>query len=268
MMQWLAFSVDLEPNKDGSIEGVAESMEWFDETVPHGTVYTTHDIATQLPDLISMLAERHEIGVHVHPREFGHEHDQLAALGLARQKELISRSRSAVATAASLDETDVTAFRAGRHSANLDTLTVLSDLGFTVDASVHVRYDQHLPTSLVANSQPFETESGLTEIPTTFARPRLCTRAGIRAFPNRRLTATGNTLRTDRRACSGLHAVEWLFNAADAGVSMYMHPYDATTYHDSLENCGGEFRERVETLLSAVGQDRFASASELAPLAK
>jgi len=76
----LAFSVDLEPNKDRSFAGIHEAMDWFDEVVPRGTVYTTRQIASKQPSIVKDLSENHEIGVHVHPKEFGYDHDDLASL--------------------------------------------------------------------------------------------------------------------------------------------------------------------------------------------
>ena len=35
--QWFAFSVDLEPNKDDTLDGIRDAMEWFDETIPRFT---------------------------------------------------------------------------------------------------------------------------------------------------------------------------------------------------------------------------------------
>ncbi|MBX0303040.1 polysaccharide deacetylase family protein [Haloarcula salinisoli] len=262
MTEWVAFSVDLEPNKDDTLDGVAEAMDWFDDVVPRGTVYATHRIATELPEVVADLAADHEIGVHVHPREFGHEHDQLAELDADRQRELIRRTRSTLAEVASVDKREVTAFRAGRHSASETTFEVLQELGFEVDASINVRYTNYLPESLTARQNPFTLDSGLFELPTTYARPPLLSLVGLRLFPNRELTATANALRSDRRGCSGLRALSWL-RAESNGFSMYMHPYDATTHHADLENAGSEFRNRVERLLDPVAPAAFVTASEL-----
>lgn len=120
-------------------------MEWFDEVVTCGTVYATHRIATKLPDVIESLAVNHETGVHVHPREFGHEHDQLAELNANRQRELVAETRRALAEAAEISESEITAFRAGRHSASETTLAVLANLEFDVDASINVQYTDFLP---------------------------------------------------------------------------------------------------------------------------
>jgi len=163
---WFAFSVDLEPNKDGSLDGVGRAMEWYAETVPRGTVYTTYRIATELPDLVADLATDHELGVHVHPREFGHDHDQFGDLSRDRQRDLVDRTRHAVADAAALDIDDVTVFRAGRHSATTTTLSVLADLGFEVDASAHVNYDW-LPESIGSATDPLVLDNGLVELPTS-----------------------------------------------------------------------------------------------------
>lgn len=247
--KWLAFSVDLEPNKDDSLDEIQEAMEWFDRTVPRGTVYTTYRIATELPNVVSMLAADHEIAVHVHPREFGHENDQLAKLSANRQRELIATTRAAIAEAAELDTDDIVSFRAGRHSASEETFDVLTDLGFMVDASINVRYTDFLSESLTARTEPFYTENGLLEVPTTYYRPSLLSRVGLRIFPQRELTATANTLRTDSPICSGTHALQSLFSSVN-GISMYMHPYDATEYHTDLENGGETFRNRLNTLFS------------------
>ena len=261
---WLAFSVDLEPNKDGTLTGIEDAMEWFDATVPRGTVYATYRIATELPSVLETLAEAHEIGVHVHPREFGHEHDRLARLPAERQRELIDETRSALADAVSAPTDRITSFRAGRHSASLDTLAVLSDLGFDVDASVNVRYDDHLPDHLTTRTGPTWIDDELLELPTTYYRPFLLSRPSLRVFPQREITATANTLRTDSPICSGGRAIRGLFSSARTGVSMYMHPYDATDHHAELPNAGAEFRTRVETVLADV-TDRcsFVTATDV-----
>jgi hypothetical protein len=262
MADWIAFSVDLEPNKDGSLDGVTDAMEWFDRTVPKGTVYATHRIATELPELITDLAADHEIGVHVHPREFGHQNDQLAALSTDRQRELIAETRAVLAEVTEINQEDIAAFRAGRHSASETTLAVLSELGFTIDASVNVRYTAELPKTVTARAQPFSMDTGLFELPTTYARPPLVSRVGLRLFPNRELTATANTLRTDRRGCTGLQAMSWLRTEVE-GLSMYMHPYDATEYHVELDNNGAEFRARTESLLAETDESMFRTATEV-----
>lgn len=266
MPDWVAFSVDLEPNKDDSLDGVSEAMEWFDDVVPRGTVYATYRIATELPDVIERLATDHEIGVHVHPREFGYDHDQLAELDAGRQRDLLTETRSSLAKAADIPEDEVTAFRAGRHSASETTFDVLADLGFEVDASVNVRYTEYLPKPMTRRQTPFQLKSGLIELPTTWARPPLFSRVGLRSFPGRTLTATANTLRTDTWMVSGLRALVWLVDAVDGGVSMYIHPYDANAHHADPENCGRPFRSRIKQLLDSVeSRSEFVTASEVRP---
>ena len=247
------FSVDLEPNKDGSFHGIRDAMEWFDRTVPCGTIFTTYEIATEMSDLLIELAESHEIGVHVHPREFGYNHDQLAELSHNQQRKLIEQTREAITN---IVGTEPISFRAGRHSVNQETFAVLKQLGFEVDASINVQYRDYLPDSLVSRQKLFILESELHELPTSYARPPILSRVGIRQFPNRHLTATADTLRTDRRGCSGLYAVSWLRDTA-SDLSMYMHPYDATNYHTNLENNGCAFRDRVETLFDPVDSKSF-----------
>lgn len=259
----VAFSVDLEPNKDGSFEGVAEAMDWYDRAIPRGTAYTTYRIATERPEIVSSLAADHEIGVHVHPKEFGHEDDDLAALPVDRQRELIERTRGAVADAIDADPADLDAFRAGRHKASLDTLRVLADLGFSLDASINVNYRDHMPASMADRTTPFRHDSGLVELPTTYGRPSPLSRVGLRTFPNGTITATAHTLRTDRRLCSGLRALRWLVESGPDVVSMYMHPYDATAYHEDLENNGQTFRDRVERLFAET-DPTFQTASQIA----
>jgi transcriptional regulator with XRE-family HTH domain len=261
MTDWVAFSVDLEPNKDGSFTGVAEAMAWFDDVVPRGTVYATHRIASERPEIVQDLSERHEIGVHVHPREFGHERDQLAELRRDRQRELIARTREYLASVTGVDEAKITSFRAGRHSASEATLDVLSDLGFDVDASVNVNYTDYLPDSMTERRRPFALDSGLVELPTTYGRPPLLSRPGIRALPSRTLTATAHTLRTDSRGCTGLRAVQCLLDRTD-GMSAYMHPYDATGYHADLPNAGVAFRDRFERVV-ARHDGRFLTATDI-----
>ncbi|MFB6201880.1 MAG: polysaccharide deacetylase family protein [Halorhabdus sp.] len=249
MPEWVAFSVDLEPNKDGTLDGIAEAMEWFDDVVPCGTIFATHRIATELPSVVERLATDHEIGVHVHPREFGHDHDQFAELDADRQRELLVRTREELAAAGNIPDEEVTSFRAGRHSASETTFEVLADLGFTIDASINVRYTDYLPETLTRRQEPFVLEAGLFEVPTTWERPPLFSRVGLRQFPGRDLTATASTLRTDRRGTTGLQCVEWLFSAVE-GFSFYMHPYDATDHHDNLQNNGDTFRRRLESLVA------------------
>lgn len=259
MVDWVAFSVDLEPNKDGSLDGVSEAMEWYDDVVPRGTAFVTHRVATESPAVVGDLAADHEIGVHVHPREFGHDHDQLAELDPDRQRELVQRTRSALRDVV---DKPVNSFRAGRHSLSLDTLSVLADLGFETDASVNVRYRDYLPADVTDRDAPFEFDDGIVEVPTSYTVPSLLSLPGLRAFPGETVTATANTLRTDARFCSGLQAVRAVFADVDV-VSMYMHPYDATDHHADPENSGHVFRERVETLLEPVDRSAFVVASDL-----
>lgn len=243
----VVFSVDLEPNQDGTLAGVREAMEWFERTVPAGTVFATQRIATELPELLAQLDETLEIGVHVHPREFGHEHDQLAELSRERQRELITETRTAVADAIGSQPEAVTSFRAGRHSASETTLSVLSELGFRVDASINVRYGEYLPRSIRRQTGPFEHD-GLVELPTSHARLSLLSRCALRGLLARPVTATAATLRADAWGCSGLRATRQVLDAATV-ASFYMHPFDATDYHD-LENDGATFRERFEQLVA------------------
>ncbi|OYR68906.1 hypothetical protein DJ79_04605 [Halorubrum ezzemoulense] len=262
-LEWIAFSVDLEPNKDDSMDGIREAMEWFDQTIPRGTVYATHRIARELPEVVSMLAEDHEIAVHVHPREFGHEDDDLAALEPDRQRELIADTRVAVAEAAGLDERDLTAFRAGRHKASPATLSVLADLGFELDASVNVRYREHMPADVADRVAPFVHESGLVELPTTYSEPPLLSRVGVRAGLGGNVTATAHELRSDRLFCCGSRALSWLLEETASVFSMYMHPYDATEYHEELQNNGQIFRKRIENLFRTRRPTEFLTASSI-----
>lgn len=270
-----AVSVDLEPNKDGGYDGVCDAMTWFDDIIPRGTVFATYRVATNRPGLLADLADDHEMGIHVHPKEFGHDRDRLAELPTERQRDLILRTRRAVADAIGVTSEAVDVFRAGRHSASVVTLEALDDLGFAIDASVHVRYRDHLPAEMTDYREPYPLSAihaldgidGLLEVPTTFARPSILSVAGLRARGIRGLlglnrgvlTATANTLRTDR-LCSGERAFAAAVDGADV-VSTYMHPYDATDYHD-LENAGREFRDRFERVLGAF--DSFRTVSELA----
>lgn len=262
MSNRIAFSIDLEPNKDGSFDGIAEAMNWFDGVVPRGTVYTTYRIASDRPAIVKQLARNHEIGVHVHAKEFGYEDDDLAALNRESQYELINKTRAAVAEAAGLSPAALTAFRAGRHKASLETLAVLADLDFELDASVNVRYREYMPATVTDRVIPFKHDSGLIEVPTTYGEPPLFSRVGFRAGINGNVTATAHELRTDRLVCSGLQAISWLFKTTDGIISMYMHPYDATSYHSELENCGPNFRHRLENIIRQA-ERRFITASEL-----
>jgi len=246
MAERALISVDLEPNKDDTMDGVRDAMAWFDETVPQGTVFATHRIAVEAPDLLATLAESHEIGVHVHPREFGHDHDQLAELSPNRQRELISETRAEIAD---VTGTEPVSFRSGRHSASRETLGVLRDLGFAVDASINVRYDESLPTDLTERAEPFEID-GLTEVPVTHGTLPLLSTCGLRAIAERPVTATAATLRADRWGCSGASVVAQLIAQAEV-FSFYMHPYDATDHHN-LENSGETFRRRFEDLVGEV----------------
>jgi len=262
MARWFAPSVDLEPNKDDTFEGVTGAMEWFDNVVSRGTIYATFRVATERPELVEWLAKNHEIGVHVHPREFGYNHDQFGELDADCQRELIVETREALADATGLGEQDIVAFRAGRHAASETTLAVLADLGFTVDASVNVNYTDYLPETLTNRPSPFRLDSGLLELPTTFGHPPLLSKLTLRAFPGRTFTATAHTLRTDKRGTDGLSVLRWLLGTAE-GVSFYMHPYDATRYHSDLTNNGGRFRDRFESLLDGF-DGVYLSASEVA----
>lgn len=252
----VAISGDLEPNKDGSLDGVAAAMSWFDRTVPRGSVFATYRIATEMPDLLAELRESHEVGVHVHPREFGHDHDELARLSADRQAELISSTRAALADAVGCPHGEIRSFRAGRHSASETTIDVLRDLGFVADASVNVRYDDHLPERVLQRPTPFRWD-GILEVPTTHARLPVVSRCALRALGGATVTATAHTLRSDTPLCSGERAMEYLLRTREA-VSMYLHPYDATDYHGDLENGGAPFRRRFERLVSRL-EDRGTS---------
>lgn len=244
MARRAVLSVDLEPNKDGTMDGVRDAMEWFDQTVPRGTVFATHRIATEMPDLLAMLAESHEIGVHVHPREFGHDHDQLAELSSNRQRELISQTRTKITNATGIEPIS---FRAGRHSASRKTLRVLRDLGFAIDASINVRYDRYLPADLTECSEPFEID-GIIEVPVTHAVLPIFSSCGLRALAERPVTATAATLRADRWGCSGPAALTWMVEQSEV-FSFYMHPYDATDHHN-LENSSETFRLRFVEIIN------------------
>jgi hypothetical protein len=276
----VVLSVDLEPNKDDTLGGVADAMAWFDRTVPRGTAFATYRIATELPDVIARLAETHGIGVHVHPREFGHDHDELARLPAARQRELVVRTREAVAEAAGLAPAAVDTFRAGRHSANGTTLSVLEELDFAVDASAHVRYDEYLPAAVTERTEPFalsevslpgrsdsdrDPSRDLVELPTSHARLPLASRCGLRGILEGPIPATAATLRADTWGCRGPRAVEAVFRSVRTG-SLYMHPYDATDYHE-LRNAGDPFRERVESLVASLHETdtQFVTASTVRP---
>lgn len=256
------FSVDLEPNKDGTLEGVRDAMEWFDRTVPSGTIFTTYRIADELPDLVAELSESFEIGVHVHPREFGREHDQLAELQESVQREIIAETRAEVARAVDQSPEEVVSFRAGRHSASKTTMTVLRDLGFHVDASVNVRYDDYLPSSITERSEPFEW-NGLVEIPTSYAMLPVLSRCGLRRLMTGPLTATSSTIRSDSWGCHGGLAMAFILEST-AVSSFYMHPYDATEYH-SLKNVGLEFRTRFEKCIESI-ESPFITSSDVCEL--
>ena len=260
MEDLIAFSMDTEPNQDGSFTGIEDAIEWFDDTVPRGTIYATYRIATERPELIQLLRDDHEIAVHVHPKEFGHEEDDLGALSADRQRELIKMTRKAVAEAVDLDPDDLISFRAGRHKASPTTLSILEELGFKLDASINVRYGSYFDHSTRSRVAPFEHESGIIELPTTYGKPRPLSRPWLWTAPNGVITATANTLRTDRRFCSGLRALSWLFETTPSVVSMYMHPYDATTHHD-IEGTGPLFRKRLDTLFNSTNRI-FVTASE------
>ncbi len=259
MARTVVFSVDLEPNKDGTMDGVRDAMEWFDRTVPRGTVFATYRIAVEAPDLLADLAASHEIGVHVHPREFGHDRDLLAELPAERQRELISQTRAKIA---SVTGTESASFRAGRHSANRETLDVLRELGFSIDASINVRYDEYLPTELTERTDPFELD-GIVEVPVTHGTLPILSACGLRALAEQPVTATAATLRADRWGCSGASALSYLAEQSEV-VSFYMHPYDATDYHD-LENGGETYRFRAETLIDGLCADgvEFISTEDL-----
>lgn len=259
MTNRVVFSVDLEPNKDGTLYQVRDAMEWFDRTVPRGTVFATYRIASEMPDLLADLSESHEIGVHVHPREFGYNHDRLAELDSNTQKEVIETTRRAISDVIG---SEPSAFRAGRHSASCDTFSILQELGFTIDASVNVLYNEHLPERIVNRQSPFMLCTDLFEVPTSYSRPPILSQIGLRTLPNRTLTATANTLRTDKRLVTGVQALNWLRDFK-CTFSMYMHPYDATKYHSKLENNGSEFRTRIEDLFEPINPSKFVKISDI-----
>jgi hypothetical protein len=101
----------------------------------------------------------------------------------------------------------------------------------------------------------------LVELPTTYGEPPLLSRVGFRTAFGGNVTATAHELRSDRRGCSGLRALSWLFDATPTPVSMYMHPYDATS-HEGLENDGDPFRDRLKTLIHRTNRS-FVTASDI-----
>lgn len=268
MTNWMAFSVDLEPNLDGSLGGLHEAMAWYDDNVPRGTVYATNRIANELPDLLRNLSNSHEIGVHVHPKEFDHSHDRLAKLNHRRQKQIIQRTRESIVDATGLDQSQIKSFRAGRHSISRETLELLPELGFEIDASINVQYNEHLCSELSKLSQPQHLDCGIFEIPTTWKRPPYLSTLALRAFPHRTITATASTIRTDTILCSGIKATEWLCSEEE-GVSMYMHPHDATEYHEDLENTGNEFRNRLLQIFNGLGNEtKFVASKDIIEMQK
>jgi hypothetical protein len=258
MSKKLAFSVDLEPNKDNSLEDIGKAMEWFDKTIPRGTIFTTFRIAKEMPDLVSKLSKSNEIGVHVHPKEFGYEHDKLAELGKRRQRELIDQTRMAITQCTAQE---LTTFRAGRHSINSDTIEILPSLGFELDASININYNYSLPNDIVTHKSPFILNNGIVEVPTTYIEPCLASLTGIRAFPSGAITATSSTLRNDLRGCSGVRAIESIFYKSEI-ISMYMHPYDATVYDNNIVGGGEQFRRRIEDIICE-SDFKFVTMSEV-----
>lgn len=244
----ILFSVDLEPNKDDTLNGVRDAMQWYDSTLPKGTVFTTRRIATEMPDLVEELSGSHEIGVHVHPREFGHDHDQLAELPKERQRELIIETMEKISEVTGRTPAS---FRAGRHSVSKETIDILMNLGFSVDASVNIRYGKYLSRKIVEQKGPFEL-GGIEEIPVTYQSLPVLSRCGLRGYLAGPITATAATLRADQWGCSGKSAMKLLFEQSSI-ISYYMHPYDATDHHN-LENSGAEYRQRVESIIDAVKQ--------------
>lgn len=261
---WIAFSVDLEPNLDGTLNGVKEAMEWYDDTVPTGTIFTTHTVVKELPDMIRGLADNHEIGVHVHPNEFDFDHDKFAKLPIREQTSLIKKTRNKIESECDINAESITSFRAGRHSIDRNTFEVLSSLGFTTDASINIEYGEKIDDSVVDIDSPTPLYDGILEIPTTYTVPRLFSGLGIRALPRRTITATSSTVRIDRRGLSGSEALREIWSQTDSGFSFYMHPHDASGYHTHLENNGETFRNRIEEFLQGIREGtNFVQMSEI-----
>lgn len=255
----VVFSVDLEPNMDGTLDEIKSVMNWFERTVPRGTVFTTYRIATEMTGLVSELSESYEIGVHVHPQEFGYEHDQLARLPSEQQQTLIVETRQAIADAVECNPEGITSFRAGRHSASEITIGILRDLQFNVDASVNVQYKDYMLPSVRRRSEPFEWD-GILELPTSYAKLPIVSRCGLRRLFVGPLTANASTLKSDKWGCSGLRATSDILRTAEVG-SFYFHPYDASGYSDP-GNAGDKFRRRFERLMAEF-QNEAVTASEL-----
>lgn len=246
-----AVSMDFEPNGDGSTTGLGEALDWFDAAVPRGTIFATRDAAEAFGERLAELSNSHELAVHVHPLEFGHEHDVLARLDPDEQRRLVRETRTAIAAATGTPADELTAFRAGRHAASETTFDVLAGLGFAVDASVNRTYRAHLPAAITDRHGPFRLDCGLLELPTTSAVVPLLSRTGLAAPLWRRVTATASTVRADRGLTTGDRRLRAALAAARPEVvSIYVHPYDVTGYHADLPNAGETFRARCEGLLS------------------
>lgn len=258
-MAKLAMSVDLEPNADGSLDGIADAMDWYDELVDRSTIYTTYRIATELPGLVSELAESHEIGVHVHPVEFGFDHDGFANLRRDDKSRTVSETRDALLSVAGVDA--VRSFRAGRHSVDDETLDVLQRNGFDVDASINVNYGG--VERLMTQRQPCTVTTNFVEIPVSYYEPRWLSKQGLDKVlrRNRYVTATASTLRTDTFVSTGVELLEPLFHDPDLDtISMYLHPYDVSG-HSARGGIGNACRNRFEKVFGWT--DEFVTASDV-----
>jgi peptidoglycan/xylan/chitin deacetylase (PgdA/CDA1 family) len=212
-----------------------------------------------------MLADNHEIGVHVHPKEFGYEHDRLARLNPVQQQNLIRETRTSVANAADLPEDEIISFRAGRHSIGQTTWRILAEEGFETDASVNVQYEEKVPKRARKKCGVFKLPNDLVEIPISWYKPPLFSLPGLWSFPQRTVTATSSTIRIDRRGCTGYDAFQWLVTNLNTNLSTYLHPHDATDYHKNLDNNGKVFRKRFEKLVHNLDCEQV-TASQIAEL--
>lgn len=258
-MTKLALSIDLEPNPDGTISDVPEIMRWYDNLVQGSTIYTTYKIATEIPQIVAELSRSHEIGMHVHPKEFGYEHDDFTKLSYENKRKIISTTMEELLSIRGVDSVD--SFRAGRHCIDDDTLNLIREEGFSVDASYNINYGG---AKNIDSKHPVLLSNNLVELPVSYYEPRWLSKQGLNKIlrKNRFITATASTLRSDTRISNGVELLKPLFTDSEIDiVSMYLHPYDLSDNSTNIKNSGAECRARLKHIIKE--SDSIVSAYEI-----
>lgn len=145
-------------------DGIEFLIDAFDDTGGTGTFFIVSDIADTHPELITTIAEQHEVGSHTHT------HRHLSELSRGERRTELKQSKERLEAVCGVD---ITGFRAPSFDFTDDHFELLADTGYTYDSSVNpcrsipgwyggVYNTRHpVPASIVNSTAPV----GLTEVP-------------------------------------------------------------------------------------------------------